>query len=96
MSLQVGGAVLGVAVLTVIDNSVESMKGGPSSASARLKGYQAAYYGAIAFSGLGALLSLFTPMKVAPSKIDSSPEESTEESVEKKNEPSNNEEGFGG
>ena len=28
MSLQVGGAVLGVAVLTVIDNFVESMKEG--------------------------------------------------------------------
>ena len=96
MSLQVGGAVLGVAVLTVIDNSVESMKGGPSSASARLKGYQAAYYGAMAFSGLGALLSLFTPIKVAPSKIVSDPEVSTEESVKKTEKPGNNEEWFGG
>lgn len=57
MSLNVGGAVFGVAVLTVIDNSVESQHGGQGSAPARLKGYRAAYYGAIALAVLATLLS---------------------------------------
>lgn len=97
MSLQVGGAVLGVAVLTVINNSVVSMNGGQSSANARRKGYDAAYYGAIALSGLAALLSFFTAKKAAPSKTDRSPEESTEQSrkgekeKEKPNKSNNNE-----
>ena len=63
MSLQVGGAVLGVAILTVIDNSVESMEGGQGSASARRKGDQAVYYGAVALSRSAALLSFFTAAK---------------------------------
>lgn len=85
MSLQVGGAVLGVAVLTVIDNSVESMRGGQGSASARRKGYQAACYGAVTLSGLAALLSFFTAAKA-------NPEESTEQPVEKAKESENGDE----
>ena len=58
MSLNVGGAVLGVAVLTVIANSVTSDQGGPNQDLARLRGYRAAYYGTVALGVLGTILSL--------------------------------------
>ena len=89
MSLQVGGAVLGVAVLTVIDKSVQSMKGGQGSASARRKGYQAAYYGAVALSGLAALLSFFTAAKLNPLETNANSKESTGQPVEKAKESEN-------
>lgn len=89
MSLQVGGAVLGVAMLTVIDNSVESMQGGQSSARARRKGYQAAYYGAIALAGLATLLAFFTAAKMTSSKTDTGLEQSTEQSTKEVNKSNN-------
>lgn len=59
MFLNVGGAVLGVAVLTVISDSVTSNKGGKQDPDALLEGYRAGYYGAIAMAGIGLVLSIF-------------------------------------
>ncbi|KAH6654888.1 aminotriazole resistance protein [Truncatella angustata] len=59
MSLNIGGAVFGVAVLTVIANSVTSNNGGQDSLAARLRGYQASYYGAIAWAVLATLISIY-------------------------------------
>ncbi len=59
MFLNIGGAVLGVAVLTVISDSVTSSQGGKSSQSARLDGYRAGYYGTIAMAVLGFIASFF-------------------------------------
>ncbi|KAI3325277.1 MFS general substrate transporter [Xylariaceae sp. AK1471] len=58
MCLNVGGAVLGVAVLTVVADSVTSQHGGSNLVEARLRGYQAAYYGAVAWAALGTLISV--------------------------------------
>ena len=69
MFLNVGGAVLGVAVLTVIDNSVESMQGGAGNFRARLKGYRAVYYGAITLCALAAILSFFTIRTAAQASV---------------------------
>ncbi|KAF2971663.1 hypothetical protein GQX73_g1883 [Xylaria multiplex] len=60
MALNVGGAVLGVAVLTVISNSVADQHGGSLLVEARLRGYQAAYYGAVAWAALGTLVSIYS------------------------------------
>ncbi|KAI1422719.1 aminotriazole resistance protein [Xylaria sp. FL1777] len=60
MALNVGGAVLGVAVLTVISNSVALQHGGSALVEARLRGYQAAYYGAVAWAALGTLVSIYS------------------------------------
>lgn len=60
MALNVGGAVLGVAVLTVISNSVAFQHGGSTLVEARLRGYQAAYYGAVAWAALGTLVSIYS------------------------------------
>ncbi|KAI0419622.1 aminotriazole resistance protein [Xylaria grammica] len=60
MALNVGGAVLGVAVLTVISNSVADQHGGTLVVEARLRGYQAAYYGAVAWAALGTLVSIYS------------------------------------
>lgn len=65
MFLNVGGAVLGVAVLTVITDSVTSNKGGKESSDAVLEGYRAGYYGAIGMSAIGLLLAAFFPSKKA-------------------------------
>lgn len=59
MFLNVGGAVLGVAVLTVISDSVASNHGGKSNPDANLEGYRAGYYGALAMIAIGFLLSVF-------------------------------------
>ncbi|KAH9868109.1 hypothetical protein J1614_007181 [Plenodomus biglobosus] len=59
MSLNVGGAVFGMAVLTVIANSVTDNNGGQGLYQARLRGYQAAYYGAIAWAVLATLISSY-------------------------------------
>ncbi|KAI2626411.1 aminotriazole resistance protein [Xylaria nigripes] len=59
MFLNVGGAVLGVAVLTVITNSVTSNNGGKESPHAILDGYRAGYYGAIAMAVIGLVCSIF-------------------------------------
>lgn len=59
MSLNVGGAVFGVAVLTLIANSVTSSNGGQDSLNARMRGYQASYYGAIAWAVLATLISTY-------------------------------------
>lgn len=60
MCLNVGGAVLGVAVLTVIDNSVTANHGGQGDAQARPDGYRAGYYGALFMCGLATILSVLT------------------------------------
>ncbi|KAH7015652.1 aminotriazole resistance protein [Ilyonectria destructans] len=65
MFLNVGGAVLGVAVLTVITDSVTSNKGGKQSSDAVLEGYRAGYYSAIGMSAIGLLLAVFFPSKKA-------------------------------
>lgn len=65
MFFNVGGAVLGVAVLTVITDSVTSNKGGKQNSDALLEGYRAGYYGAIAMSAIGLLLAVFFPSKKA-------------------------------
>ncbi len=59
MFLNIGGAVLGVAVLTVISDSVTSNQGGKGSESARLDGYRAGYYGTIAMAVIGFVASFF-------------------------------------
>lgn len=59
MFLNVGGAVLGVAVLTVISDSVALNHGGKSNPDANLDGYRAGYYGALAMIAIGFILSLF-------------------------------------
>ena len=61
MFLNVGGAVLGVAVLTVISDSVASKSnhGGKSNQVANLEGYRAGYYGALAMIAIGFILSFF-------------------------------------
>lgn len=59
MFLNVGGAVLGVALLTVINDSVASKHGGPDDPDAALAGYRAGYYGAIAMSVIGLVCSVF-------------------------------------
>ncbi|PQE03674.1 aminotriazole resistance protein [Rutstroemia sp. NJR-2017a BBW] len=59
MSLNVGGAVFGFAVLTVISNSVANNNGGKNLLLARMRGYQAAYYGAIAWAVLATLISSY-------------------------------------
>ncbi|KAI3327458.1 aminotriazole resistance protein [Ustulina deusta] len=59
MFLNVGGAVLGVAVLTVINDSVTSNNGGKGSPDATLDGYRAGYYGAIAMAAIGLICSIF-------------------------------------
>ncbi|KAF4991223.1 hypothetical protein FDECE_14115 [Fusarium decemcellulare] len=63
MFLNVGGAVLGVAVLTAICDSVTSSEGGKQSPVALLDGYRAGYYGAIGMSGVGLIVALFFPGK---------------------------------
>ncbi|KAF9636612.1 aminotriazole resistance protein [Lasiodiplodia theobromae] len=72
MCLNVGGAVLGVAVLTVIDNSVTANNGGQKDAQARLDGYRAGYYGAIFMCGLAIILSVLAirPKKGADATAD--------------------------
>ncbi|PQE13799.1 aminotriazole resistance protein [Rutstroemia sp. NJR-2017a BVV2] len=59
MSLNVGGAVFGFAVLTVIANSVANNNGGQNLLHARMRGYQAAYCGAIAWAVLATLISSY-------------------------------------
>lgn len=59
MFLNVGGAVLGVAVLTVISDSVTSNYGGKGNPVANLEGYRAGYYGALAMIAIGFILSIF-------------------------------------
>jgi hypothetical protein len=59
MSLNVGGAVFGMAVLTVIANSVINKNGGQVLLQARLRGYQASYYGAIAWAVLATMISSY-------------------------------------
>lgn len=63
MFLNVGGAVLGVAVLTVISDSVTSTHGGKNTPGDNVEGYRAGYYAAIAMIGVGLLLSIFFAQK---------------------------------
>ncbi|KAI0425841.1 aminotriazole resistance protein [Xylaria sp. FL1042] len=83
MALNVGGAVLGVAVLTVISNSVALQHGGSTLVEARLRGYQAAYYGAVAWAALGTLISIYSVVTHYKSERgDSSGAASTRTSIE--------------
>ncbi|KAM3487043.1 hypothetical protein MY3957_009668 [Beauveria namnaoensis] len=59
MFLDIGGAVLGVAVLTVISDSVTSNQRDKDRPSARLDGYRAGYYGTIAMAVIGLVASFF-------------------------------------
>ncbi|RAL09633.1 MFS transporter [Aspergillus homomorphus CBS 101889] len=59
MFLNVGGATLGVAVLTVISDSVATKYGGKNDTQALLEGYRAGYYGAIAMIAIGFVVSFF-------------------------------------
>lgn len=59
MFLNIGGAVLGVAIMTLISDSValnNEWRGGPQ---ARLDGYRAAYYYSIGLSALATIPSVF-------------------------------------
>lgn len=58
MFLNVGGAVVGVALLTVISNTVTSNEGGKTHPGALLAGYRAGYYTSIAMTGIGVFASL--------------------------------------
>ncbi|KAI0190563.1 aminotriazole resistance protein [Astrocystis sublimbata] len=70
MFLNVGGAVLGVAVLTVINDSVVSNNGGKGDPNAILAGFRAGYYGAIAMSALGLLSSIFFTIPKTDIKVE--------------------------
>lgn len=59
MFLNIGGAVLGVAVLTVLSDSVTSNNGGKGRLSALLDGYRAGYYGTIAMTVIGFVAAFF-------------------------------------
>ncbi|KAM4066490.1 major facilitator superfamily protein [Hirsutella rhossiliensis] len=76
MFLNVGGAVLGVAVLTVISDSVTSNRGGKQDPGALLDGYRAGYYGAIAMAALGLVLGVF----FKPSRDNGEPRDGNGES----------------
>ena len=69
MFLNVGGAVLGVAVLTVISDSVTSNYGGKSNPVANLQGYRAGYYGALAMIAIGFILSIFFYQKEQQERV---------------------------
>lgn len=71
MFLNVGGAVLGIAILTAINDSVASEKGGKQDPNAALAGQRAGYYGAIAMCAIGFIVSIF----FAHSKKDEASEE---------------------
>lgn len=58
MVLNIGGAVLGTAVMTVVIDSVEANNGGQASHSAHMDGYHAALYTTVGFSGLGIVASV--------------------------------------
>lgn len=74
MFLNVGGAVLGVAVLTVISDSVTSNKGGKLNPKALLEGYRAGYYAAIAMAVIGLVISVFfTPGNTQSESKESEP-----------------------
>jgi hypothetical protein len=98
MSLNVGGAVLGFAVLTVIANSVANNNGGQNLLHARMRGYKAAYYGAIAWAVLATLISSYMGFKqyknskqsdtVATPQVAAATAETTPEKSEGSNEPS--------
>lgn len=63
MALNVGGAVFGLAVLTVIDNSVTSNHGGQDLVAARIQGYKASFYGAVAWAVFAILISIWIVLK---------------------------------
>lgn len=79
MFLNVGGAVLGVALLTLVSDTVAFNKGGESSSSARLDGYRAGYYTCIGMCALGFVISIPFKSKEdaqVPQGQDSAEEES--------------------
>nr|POE79795.1 drug resistance protein [Quercus suber] len=63
MFLNVGGAVLGVALLTAISNAVTNAQGGSRNARAALHGYQAGYYTMVGMAGVGIFVAMFYKVK---------------------------------
>lgn len=59
----VGGAVLGVAVLTFISDSMALMHGGNGDMQAILEGYRAGYYDAISMVAIGLVSFSFAHTK---------------------------------
>ncbi|KAF3005605.1 hypothetical protein E8E13_001997 [Curvularia kusanoi] len=61
VALQVGGSVLGLAVLTAVAEGIEKTYGNPDLPRGELSdiGYRSVYYSCIILSGIGLLLSLF-------------------------------------
>ncbi len=61
VALQVGGSVLGLAVLTAVADGIDKRFGGPHSKPGQLseKGYQSVYYSCVILSVLALALSLF-------------------------------------
>ena len=93
MFLNVGGAVLGVAVLTVISDSVTSNYGGKSNPVANLQGYRAGYYGALAMIAIGFILSIFFYQKEQQERVPpQEPENQKEEEQEGKDHESKDDE----
>lgn len=75
MVLNIGGAVLGTAVMTVIIDSVEANHGGEKSHAAHMDGYHAALYTAVGFSGLGVLIAVVMYFLSSRKKEDGSEKE---------------------
>lgn len=63
MALNVGGAVFGLVVLTVIANSVTANHGGQDLTDARVYGYKASFYGAVAWAVIAVLISILVVFK---------------------------------
>lgn len=82
MFLNVGGAVLGVAVLTVISDSVASNHGGKSNPQANLEGYRAGYYAAIAMIAIGFILSIFFAHKKGQEQEQQQPQQGEQQERE--------------
>ena len=79
MFINVGGAVLGLAVLTVIRDSVTANEGGDEKASALLAGFRAGYYASMAMCVLGFALSVWFFLSQKPEEDQKN--ESTDETV---------------
>lgn len=77
MFINVGGAVLGLAVLTVIRDSVTANHGGEGKPSALLAGFRAGYYGSMAMCVLGFALSVWFFLSQKPEEEQKT--ESTDE-----------------
>ena len=61
MALQIGGSVLGLAVLTAVAQGIEKVYGKATSPSGTFSqiGFQSVYYSCVILSGISLLLSVF-------------------------------------